>query len=438
MPFFKRIEPYVFFFVIASSVVQTGKHFWPSFSFIDGVRIDYLSPTLYLSDIAIFLLFVTVLVVGKQYIISKKTLLLIFSFLFVVVISIGISQMPQVGFYKLFKLLEFLFLGWYASIFPYTRYKKQLIVLVACLTFFISCVAIGEFYFQHSIGGIVWFLGERTFTASTPGIALAQINGKILLRPYATFPHPNVLAGYLLVYLTLLLFVFSTIKNSTRPFLLGCIIVGIIALCLTLSRISLVLFSLLFFSWVFITQPSLFRSVKFGFMVILAVFVFVWSPLLSRFASVFSTDTEPAAIRTELLHFGISQYFTHPLFGVGLGESMYYLPSYLSQTIFTRRLLYLQPIHNIYLLLLVEIGTLGFLFVLYSLFVLTRSVLLPAVLGVRNFRSLNVKNHFSFAFSLITICLLIIGLLDHYFLTLQQGMILLSFVIGATIAVKNG
>ena len=51
-----------------------------------------------------------------------------------------------------------------------------------------------EFIKQASLNGLFWWLGERTFTSSTPGIAKAVIDGRLLMRPYATFPHPNVLA----------------------------------------------------------------------------------------------------------------------------------------------------------------------------------------------------------------------------------------------------
>src|SRR5438105_4334390 len=37
---------------------QLGKHFWPEFSFVQGLRIDYLSPTLYVTDMLVGILFV--------------------------------------------------------------------------------------------------------------------------------------------------------------------------------------------------------------------------------------------------------------------------------------------------------------------------------------------------------------------------------------------
>src|SRR5687767_1088681 len=36
---------------------QLGKHFWPEYSLLSGFRVDYLSPTLYLTDMLVLLLF---------------------------------------------------------------------------------------------------------------------------------------------------------------------------------------------------------------------------------------------------------------------------------------------------------------------------------------------------------------------------------------------
>src|SRR5438045_3032019 len=43
---------------------QFGKHFWPTYTIVSGLRIDYLSPTIYASDIILlaFLVFYLFLV----------------------------------------------------------------------------------------------------------------------------------------------------------------------------------------------------------------------------------------------------------------------------------------------------------------------------------------------------------------------------------------
>src|ERR1035437_5543578 len=48
----------LFYLLILFLPTQFGKHFWPNSSFVFGLRLDYLSPTVYLTDIFIGLMFV--------------------------------------------------------------------------------------------------------------------------------------------------------------------------------------------------------------------------------------------------------------------------------------------------------------------------------------------------------------------------------------------
>src|SRR3990167_1779300 len=53
-----NLEQLIFYLILLFLPTQFGRHFWPSFSFIYGIRVDYLSPILYLTDILIFFLFI--------------------------------------------------------------------------------------------------------------------------------------------------------------------------------------------------------------------------------------------------------------------------------------------------------------------------------------------------------------------------------------------
>jgi hypothetical protein len=50
---------------------QLGLHFWPQWASVFGMRVDYLSPTIYLTDIIIFLLAIIAAIEKKE--IFKKT-----------------------------------------------------------------------------------------------------------------------------------------------------------------------------------------------------------------------------------------------------------------------------------------------------------------------------------------------------------------------------
>ncbi|MBI2074766.1 MAG: hypothetical protein HYT83_02925, partial [Candidatus Levybacteria bacterium] len=73
-----------------------------------------------------------------------------------------------------------------------------------------------------------------------------------------------------------------------------------------------------------------------------------------------------------------------------------------------------QPVHNIFLLIAAETGIVGLTFFLWFL--------------LKTFK----KNQFQtsdFKFQILAM-VLILGLFDHYFLTLQQGQLLFAFVLG--------
>ena len=68
---------------------------------------------------------------------------------------------------------------------------------------------------------------------------------------------------------------------------------------------------------------------------------------------------------------------------------------------------FLQPVHNIYLLLLSEAGVIGLFMFLWILW--------------------RAKKHW------VILIVFFLGLVDHYFLTLQQGQLLLVILLSSTI-----
>jgi len=213
-----------FFLTILLLPTQLGKHFFPDWALVLGRRIDYLSPTIFLTDITIVLTLVSWLFSQTKKLSAFSHQLsdlmprywkLICVFLFIG-LNILFSTSPIVSFYKWLKVLEFVLFGWYIV---KSKPSYSFCLTVLCLpVFYSSLIAIAQFFLQHSIGGPLWFLGERTFDITTPGIATVQIlpisilnlkfnilNTSEVLRAYATFPHPNVLGGFLAVTLPLLL-----------------------------------------------------------------------------------------------------------------------------------------------------------------------------------------------------------------------------------------
>lgn len=284
---------------------QLGWHFWPSWAYIRGVRIDYFSPTLYFTDILVlglFLLWTLSLRTEfkKNYlkkIVAVENLIVLILLGFYILLNIYFSWRPWVSLYKWVKITELGFLAYFTALVA-NRDKKIWFWLTIPILYS-SFLAIWQFINQGSVGGIWYWLGERSFTKDTLGIANAVINGQYILRPYATFPHPNVLAGFLFVSISLLFIYFP---HFSRKFTALLILVSIFVFWTTLSKGDLVV------GW---------------------------------------------QLRQQLNEIAWQQWQQSPLIGTGLGTSPLY-----SRNITNFAMLY-QPIHNIYWLLLSETGIIG-------------------------------------------------------------------------------
>ncbi len=197
----KKIGKLAFFLLVLFLPTQLGKHFWPDFSYVLGQRIDYFSPTIYLTDILIGFLF---LLEFKEILklLKKNSIVLLFYCSIVVLLSFywvhWQNQNPALLVYQWLRLAEWLFLVVWVK---RNISLKETILPLSLSVIWTSFLALGQLCQQRSLG--FWFLGERTFYSATPGIALASWQGQLFLRPYATFPHPNVLAGYALVVFSL-------------------------------------------------------------------------------------------------------------------------------------------------------------------------------------------------------------------------------------------
>lgn len=421
-----QFSNFIFYLLILLLPTQFGKHFWPPFAFVSGVRVDYLSPTLYLTDILIILLFI--LCLKKIYIKLKSVnhLFLVICFLFLI-LNIYFAQNPLSAVYGLLKLLEMIFFGWYVATHVNKKNIKTIALLFCSPLFFESLLAIGQFFHQGSLNSIFYFFGERTLTGQTPGIANVSLAGELKLRPYGTFPHPNVLAGYLTIAMVIVIsnFKFSREAGSRMKTIIGTnfkkvfisttILVGTIALFLTMSRVAIILW--IVFCLFFFIQGVWFhkKKIKSIFYVLLPTcyMLLVFSPLGSRFTN-FSLGDEAVVQRTFLMQQAGTMIVTHPLFGVGLHNFFYYLPP---ASMWQNPYLLLQPVHNIYLLIAAETSLIGLGLFLYFIF-----------LTYKRLQSKKFIIHNSY-FIILSI-VLTLGLFDHYFLTLQQGQLLFAFVLG--------
>jgi len=420
----KKIHQAFFGLLLLLLPTQLGKHFWPNFAFISGLRLDYYSPAFYFTDLLILLILIFFISEKvkkfKQKIkklpgLAKKNILII-SFLTYLFINAFLSPSPGPAIFKFLKIIEFFFLGIYLT---QIKFKPAHHLCFSISLFYTFLIALFQFIKKASLGGIFYWLGERTFNLSTPGIAKIVIGGQEILRPYATLPHPNVLGGFTLVSLIFLL-TLNLPKIIEKPLLISCLI----TIFLSFSRTAWVATAIFLPPTLFATLSKK-KSKKITFwkpifvglgLIILTVSLLKASTSNSRLQD-FAFSSSSISLRIKLNQAAVEMIKTHPLTGVGLNNFIFSLPHYSPQIFQT---LWLQPAHNLYLLIASETGLLGFF-------------LFSSLLFFSFKKALSLKK-----FSLIPLlCILFLGFFDHYFFTLQQAMLLFTFILSLPWAQKT-
>ncbi len=405
-----RISTWFFYLTILLLPTQLGVHFWPDWTLVLGRRVDYLSPTIFLTDITIFLTLITWFI-QKDAIkhvlntLSRHTVIVLISSI-LIAINCVYSTNPLLSLYKWIKVLEFLLFLYFIYVSKPSIKKISYALGIGIL--YSSIIAIAQFYMQHTIGGIAWLLGERTFSNSTSGIAkvnwcwITDNNCRELLRPYATFPHPNVLGGFLAATLPLLIHAVQKEKKKMyRLFFISSIVLGMVTIGITFSRSAWIvgvgmLFGIILYS--FTKRRWAFWSI--GVLSCVGLFAITWP-----YMQTLTIQNESIFIRLDLIDAASKLFKEHPITGTGLGTFLTELPRVINQ----RGLYFLQPVHNIYLLFISETGIIGVLLITTLFYMLTKTLKLT-------------KQRRYIVLPILIIGLL--GLVDHYPVTVQQGQLL--------------
>lgn len=258
----------------------------------------------------------------------------------------------------------------------------------------------------------IGFFGEQPYTSAALGIKKIDFFGAVKIPAYGTFPHPNVLAGFLVISLMLILS--YTIRDRalrriklTSLISLISLILGVIALFLTFSIPSwIVCLVFLLFSLKKLWDKKL---------VFLTIFLFLLIAFLtvSLKGSIFSRSS--LSKRLELNRIALKMWQSSPIFGAGLNNFVVRIEEFGRVKANYR---FLQPVHNIFLLVLAETGLVG----------LTGLISLIGLIT----KKLGKERNYCLLFTVY--CLLFLGLFDHYWLTIQQGMLVMALVIGLAYA----
>jgi hypothetical protein len=246
-------------------------------------------------------------------------------------------------------------------------------------------------------------LGERIFSISTPGIAKAYFLGREFLRPYGTFSHPNSLAGF---YLILYSFVLTYKRVTNVLFKSVFLIIASALVLVSFSRTAIIVYVLInllyFFKQSFSCRFCYIAKIMTAFVLIL-------------FAFSITGDINSFQKRSDFTQKSFAIITQKPFTGTGIGSYL------IAQHQFPQKFstFFEQPVHNIFLLIIAQIG------IPLSLLFFTMIIrLVPRSFNERGI----IRTHFSFILPLLVV--LLTGSVDHYWVTLQQNVLVSAVIFG--------
>ncbi len=377
---------------------QLGKHFFLPFSYLSGVRVDYLAPTVYLTDILVLLLAVFNFKLVLKFFKNK----LIIISLFLLLINIIFSKLPEISFYWSLKIIELLIIFSLAKKILTTLKEKYILIALLISGSFQLFLSLTQMINKHSVQGVFYYFGERLLSLSAPGIAKASLGGVEILRPYGTFSHPNSLAGFFL----LLYFFVLTYKKFDRHLALKYLFLFIssILIFISFSKIAIITFLILNIIYFILNKKFDCKLCKVARMTVLFIVSLIFLQA--------TTDPLTVSKRIELVKNSLEIILRYPIQGVGLGSYL------IEQAKFSSKfyLFFNQPVHNIFLLFLSEAG-----------------LVIGGFLSYQLIRFLT-KKHLSKEQWILIFVVILTGLFDHYWITLQQNFLLMGLVIGVSLS----
>lgn len=401
----------IIFLLILFLPTQLSRHFWLRESYLFGLRIDYLSPTVYLQDLLVLPLIILFLRKYHKQFRQKKYFLFTGLYLITSLLNIYFSLSPIISFFYWLRISELvlfvLALGKYSK--QTLNYLQKLLPLTVVFEFGLAVVQMIK---QGSLGGVFWLLGERSFNIFTPGIARADWLGQVVLRPYGTFSHPNSLAGFILVALV---FIFAKKELKTLDQL--SLVAGCLLLFLSFSRTVWLTVFVLAFVYVLYLLKENFREwrlkLSFKYLATLSIL-----PLTVFFFTQTAIAPSSFTVRQDLGELALKLIKSSSLLGVGGNNFVIALAQ--NQRVW-EWLYWLQPVHNIFLLLAAEIG-------------LVALVLFSVLMFIAMKRSLLVSCYW---LSVALFAVILTGLFDHYWLTLIQNQFLFAVVLGLSFGLSD-
>ncbi len=454
---FHKILFFVFLFLLP---IQTRILFGADQAYIFEYFSYHQAFFLYLSDIVLIVLLADWLIFGSKKIDKTGLFIKILAYISLIFITLFHVKHLDLGLYHALKWVELLGLLLYCSWNLNLKDVKISLAMLFIAGILQAGIGIAQFHVQHSLN--LGFLGEYIAPQGTPGLSSIEVDGIKHIRAYGTMPHPNVLAGFLVSSLISGLFYVSSFfakatedrretsalshpresgdpKNGSRipdrsrghvksgmvMALVSCgTIIILLGIFFSFSRVGWIAAALVIFGFIaFHVKQKEWSKVMVIVMVTLVscgtILVVGYKDLaLARGTESFSDQS--ITLRGDFDLMGLEIIKKYPALGVGVGNYIEALKDLYKLSPWQH-----QPPHNIYIFLAAELGILGLGLFLIILFEIVKSVW--------------HKKTELLTFTLLTtiFVFLLIGLFDHYFLTIQQGRLIFFTALGLLATASN-
>lgn len=310
-----------------------------------------------------------------------------------------------------------------------------------------AAVALGQFILQHDLG--LQLLGESRIAADLAGVAKLDTTAGKIVRSYGTFPHPNLLAAYLATaFLAWWWLWVRRAESAARiadiallgvgaALLAGFAVafsrLGLVALAAGLVVVSWRVWSVPGLRWRFTRQARLAMLFVVGCGIGLALLFPQWAGRVSVNGS-----EQAVTLRLEYVQSAWRMVADQPFFGVGPGTFAQIVPRFSDQIAEPWQR---QPVHNLWLLVLAELGVVGFVAFIVFVWRLLRPLSLRADTGLATPDGFAMASDQALAKALAVgwlAVLFVFSVGDHFFWTLPQGRMLMwgvLAIVGSTVAV---
>ncbi len=353
--------------------------------------------------------------IGKSYLILLGVIF--------IAINIFVAADKILAIYWWLRIMEGVGLIWLIKKIDYAKIRLAAAFVLSML----FSAGLGIYQFINAGSGATKWLGLAWRKAENLGDSVVEANGERFLRAYGSLPHPNILAGFLVVALVLWFCIFLQTKNTNSKkqniFLSVAGVFLTSGLFFTFSRAAWLagIMVCAVSGMVWIKQKSFEQYKKIGLAsVILTAIILagVYWPLVAvRTSNKTRLEIKSTNERVSGYREALKIIEEQSVWGVGLGN----YTKVLAQKNPSSAAWNNQPVHNVFVLAWAELGMVGILLWGFLLYILWKG---------RD--DLEMKKKW-ITWGLLGSVFVFLGVFDHYLWTLPAGMLLVFAYFGSVL-----